>query len=147
MTYATTFLFISFVAELLLSGYFFLTANEIPKTNNNTSKGKFAALGLMLEGWKKSMFVFVVAILLFIIYYGSLMVTMVDVTNIYGATGTIENTIQTEDWRLGWEFLKIMIGIILIDFAILIWRIMNQTQIMISIFGTAATKRKEWNTN
>jgi hypothetical protein len=50
MTYATTFLFISFVAELLLSGYFFLTANEIPKTNNNTSKGKFAALGLMLEG-------------------------------------------------------------------------------------------------
>ena len=39
MTYATDFLFLSFIAELILSAYFFLTANEIPKINNKTEKG------------------------------------------------------------------------------------------------------------
>lgn len=144
MTYATTFLFFSFIAELLLTAYYFWTANEITKPNVSTPKGKFDALGSMAEGWKKSLFLFVAALVIFFIYYGSLMVTVIDVTNIYDATGAIDTTIKTEDWRLGWEFLKIMIALVFVDFGLLVWRIMNQTRLLVSVFGDNAEGSRRW---
>jgi hypothetical protein len=144
MSYATFFLMTSFIAELLLSLYFLWTSSEVPKTNVRTPEGKFKALGSMAEGWRKSLLIFVVCFILFFIYYGALMVSMVDVTNVYDSTGTIRNTIENEDWRLGWEFLKIMIGLIMIDLGVLTWRIMNQTRIMVSIFGSTTNNSRKW---
>jgi len=144
MTYATVFLMWSFIAEVLLSLYYLWTMNEMPKTNSNTPEGKVKALSSMGQGWQKSLFIFVVCFILFFIYYGSLMVSMIDVTKVYDSTGNIKNTLETEDWRLGWEFLKIIIALIMIDLGVLTWRIMNQTKIMILVFGSKAKSNRKW---
>lgn len=144
MTYATVFLMWSFIAEVILSMYYLYTMNEMPKTETEEPKGKFKALGFMAASWKKSWFLFVVSLLFFFIFYGSLMVSMIDVTNVYDSSGNIRNTIETEDWRLGWEFLKIMIGLVGINLGVLTWRTINQTRIMVLIFGSQAKSSKKW---
>jgi hypothetical protein len=141
MTIATTFLWGSFVLLGVISLYYFWTMNELAKPKAQTREQKLSALGTFLEGWKKSLLIWVILLILYFMYYGSLMVTMVETSTWSDATGLIAEY-KTEDYRLGWEFLKIVIALLYIDTAVLIWRIFNQTQLLVIVMGTQFKKKK-----
>jgi len=141
MSFATIFLGTSFVLEILLTLYYLWTANELPENNNETTEGKKKTLTLMFSGWQKSLGLFAIMFLLFFIYYGSLLVILTDTTTIYDSAGAIKNTIKTEDWRLGYQFLQIMIGLMAINIGILAWRILRQTELLFLVFGN---KTRKW---
>jgi len=136
------FLWVSFSAICLISFYYFWTMNEAGKPKATTREQKIGGLTNFLEAWKKSLLIWVVLLILYFIYYGSLMVTMVETSTWIDDTGTVIASYSTEDYRLGWEFLKIVIGLLYVDTAILIWRIFNQTQILFHVLGARFKQKK-----
>lgn len=142
MSFATIFLITSFVAICLISFYYFWTMNEAAKPKATTREQKLGGLSNFLEAWKKSLLIWVVLLILYFIYYGSLMVAMVETNSWTDEYGAIIADYKTEDYRLGWEFLKIVIGLIYVDTAILIWRIFNQTQILFHVLGARFKQKK-----
>lgn len=142
MTFATTFLWASFVSICLISFYYFWTMNEAAKPKATTREQKVKGLSVFLEAWKKSLLIWVILLILYFIYYGSLMVTMVE-TSSWNDTSGLVAEYKTEDYRLGFEFLKIVIVLLYIDTAVLIWRIFNQTQILVYILGARFKQKKQ----
>jgi hypothetical protein len=141
MTFATTFLWASFIALCFISFYYFWTMNEAAKPKASTREQKLTGIGSFLEAWKKSLLIWVVLLILYFVYYGSLMVTMVETSTWTDSSGIIAEY-KTEDYRLGWEFLKIVIVLLYIDTAVLIWRIFNQTQILFHVLGERFKQKK-----
>jgi hypothetical protein len=142
MTIATSFLWVSFAASCLVSLYYFWTMNELASPRASTREEKLNGIKVFLEGWKKSLLIWVILLILYFIYYGSLMVTMVETSTFYDEAGNIISSYKTEDYRLGWEFLKIEMGLMYISTAVLIWRIFNQTQILFIVLGTKFKQKK-----
>jgi H+/Cl- antiporter ClcA len=142
MTMATTFLYGSFVLIGLLSIFYFWTMNELPKTKANTRQGKLQGIQHFLHAWQKSLFLWVIILILYFIFYGALMIVTMETTKAFDETGAVIAQMKTDDYRFGWELLKIVIALIYIDTAVLIWRIFNQTQILFIVLGERFKQKK-----
>ena len=145
MTIATTFLYGSFVLISLISLYYFWTMNEAARPKATSREEKLGGINNFLEAWKKSLLIWVVVLILYFIFYGSLMVVTMESTKAFDDTGLMILETKTDDFRLGWELLKIVIAVLYIDTALLIWRIFNQTQILFHVLGTRFKPKKEKN--
>ncbi len=126
------FLIIScFISILIISGYYFLTANAKNDKKNN-------GVGLIndfLCSWKVSLLIWVILLILFFIYYSSLLYLFNYSATYTDVDGNIIAQYSNNTYMLGFQLLKIVITIIYVDTAVLIWRIFNQTNLLIKIFG------------
>lgn len=133
MSLAMVFLLGSFVLTCLVSIYYFLTANDKPVSKDN---GEVSELVNMLHGWKISIVIFLVVCMLFLIYYTSLLTLLTPETSFTDNEGwEVTQVSSQQDYLIGWEFLKIMMALVYIDFGLMVWRVMNQTGLMIMFFG------------
>ena len=142
MSLALSFVYGSFICTALVSLYYFWTMNETDSSNPNTREKKLNNIKSFLEAWKKSLLIWVVILILYFLFYSSLMLTMLPTSQFIDETGASLGQIKTEDYRMGWELLKIMIALVYIDSAVLIWRIFNQTQILVAVLGTRFKQKK-----